>query len=90
MARKGQHDTEAVSILGIAAVDFLAEVWNFAPGSDPEGLLRACGKVRECKWPISPETQHEISHILREPFYGDNYAEAASAAVTTMPDATRH
>ena len=89
MVRKGHHDT-AASILGIAAVDFPAEVWNFSPGSDPERLLRACGKVRECKWSISPEIQHEISQILREPFYGHSYADAAAAlsrwAVTVKTD----
>ena len=85
MATKGHHATQATHILGRATVDFLAEVWNFEPGCDPEGLLRASANVRASKLPISSVTKRELALILQEPFRGRTYADAARAIARWAP-----
>ena len=88
MASKGHHASEATHILGRATVDFLAEVWNFEPGCDPEGLLRTAANVRESKLPISAETKNELALILGKPFSGRTYADAARAIGRWAPPPT--
>ena len=91
MTSKGHHSEDAVHILGRAVVDFLAEVWNFEPGADPEGLLRTSAHVRSSKLPLSPETKREPTVILKEPFDGETYGDAARAiARWAPPPVTKH